>query len=345
MQQNLLTNREIAVFTSQVELILHAGISPYEGIMIMNEDQDDEKMKVILTTIEDELSVGKPFYEALETSKVFPDYLLNMVKIGEIAGRLEEVMHSLSIHYQRLYETKQNIKSAIAYPIIMIMMMFVVVIVLMTQVLPIFNQVFIQLGSTMTGFSQMVLQLGMTLSTYSYVFIGILVVIIICVFYLLKSSRGKKRLYHILTRFYGARDITLKMALSQFTSAMSIALSSGLDIDQSLQMSKALVEHPALKKRIDQAESMLDQTDLVNALVKSQVLTGMYARLLKLGHQTGHVDTIMKNIADHYNEETNERIEHLISIIEPTLVIVLSLFVGIILLSVMLPLMGIMSSL
>lgn len=152
MQQNLLTNREIAVFTSQVELILHAGISPYEGIMIMNEDQDDEKMKVILTTIEDELSVGKPFYEALETSKVFPDYLLNMVKIGEIAGRLEEVMHSLSIHYQRLYETKQNIKSAIAYPIIMIMMMFVVVIVLMTQVLPIFNQVFIQLGSTMTGF-------------------------------------------------------------------------------------------------------------------------------------------------------------------------------------------------
>jgi len=81
MQQNLLTNREIAVFTSQVELILHAGISPYEGIMIMNEDQDDEKMKVILTTIEDELSVGKPFYEALETSKVFPDYLLNMVKI------------------------------------------------------------------------------------------------------------------------------------------------------------------------------------------------------------------------------------------------------------------------
>ena len=227
----------------------------------------------------------------------------------------------------------------------MIMMMFVVVIVLMTQVLPIFNQVFIQLGSTMTGFSQMVLQLGMTLSTYSYVFIGILVVIIICVFYLLKSSRGKKRLYHFLTRFYGARDITLKMALSQFTSAMSIALSSGLDIDQSLQMSKALVEHPALKKRIDQAESMLDQTDLVNALVKSQVLTGMYARLLKLGHQTGHVDTIMKNIADHYNEETNERVEHLISIIEPTLVIVLSLFVGIILLSVMLPLMGIMSSL
>ena len=71
----------------------------------------------------------------------------------------------------------------------------------------------------------------------------------------------------------------------------------------------------------------------------------MYARLLKLGYHTGHMDVIMKNIADHYNQETSERIEHLISIIEPTLVIILSLFVGIILLSVMLPLIGIMSSL
>ena len=94
------------------------------------------------------------------------------------------------------------------------------------------------------------------------------------------------------------------MALSQFTSAMSIALSSGLDIDQSLQMSKALVEHPALKKRIDHAESMLDQTDLVNALVKKSGFNRYVCQILKLGHQTGHVDTIMKNIADHYNEET-----------------------------------------
>ena len=345
MQQNLLTNHEIAVFTSQVELILHAGISPYEGIVIMNEDQNNEKMKTILTTIENELSVGQPFYEALETSGVFPEYLLNMVKIGEISGRLEEVMHALAIHYQRLHETSQNIKSAISYPIIMIVMMFVVVIVLITQVLPIFNQVFIQLGSTMTGFSQMVLQLGMTLSTYSYIFIGILIVIILCILYFIKSSQGQKRLYHFLTRFYPTRSITLKMALSQFTSAMSIALSSGLDIDQSLQMSKALVQHPDLKKHIDQAENMLKQTDIVDAFVSSHVLTGMYARLLKLGYHTGHMDVIMKNIADHYNQETSERIEHLISIIEPTLVIILSLFVGIILLSVMLPLIGIMSSL
>ena len=85
--------------------------------------------------------------------------------------------------------------------------------------------------------------------------------------------------------------------------------------------------------------------DLANSLVEAKVLTGMYARLIKIGGHTGDIDLVMKQIADHYDQETNEKIHHLISIIEPTLVAILSIFVGIILLSVMLPLMGIMSSL
>lgn len=345
MKQNQLTNREIALFSSQIEIILHAGISPYEGIAIMNEDSEDERTKAMLSTIYEELSLGKPFYEALNTSQAFPEYMLNMVKIGETSGRLEEVMHSLSVHYQRLYENKENIKSAISYPFIMIVMMFVVVIILMTQVLPIFNQVFKQLGSSMSGFSQMILSLAMTLSHYTYLLIALLIFLLFILIYFVKSHKGQEKLYQFLTKWHFTKDISLKMALSQFTSGMSIALSSGLDINQSLQMAKQLVKHPKLRQRIEQAESMLSEHDLATAFIESQVLTGMYARLLKLSNKTGHIDTIMQEIAVQYDQETDERIHHLISIIEPTLVAILSIFVGMILLSVMLPLIGIMSSL
>ena len=126
---------------------------------------------------------------------------------------------------------------------------------------------------------------------------------------------------------------------------MSIALSSGLNIDDSLDMAIALVEHKELKKRIEHAKELMIENDLANSLVEAQVLTGMYARLIKLSSHTGDVDIVMKQIADQYDQETNERIHHLISIIEPTLVAILSVLVGIILLSVMLPLMGIMTSL
>ncbi len=108
-----------------------------------------------------------------------------MIQIGELSGRLEEVMGSLSIHYQRQYENNESIKSAVSYPLIMIVMMFVVILVLITKVLPIFNQVFEQLGTSISGFSKTVLDIGKSFSTYSYIYIGILLLLLLllCIFY------------------------------------------------------------------------------------------------------------------------------------------------------------------
>lgn len=345
MKQKQLTYKDIAVFSSQIALILQAGITPSEGIAIMNEDNENPDTKKLLDHIYEELHIGLPFYEALASTKMFPDYIVNMIKIGETSGRLEEVMNSLAIHYQRVHENNQNIKSALSYPCIMILMMFVVIIVLMTKVLPIFNQVFEQLGSSLTGFSKMLLNMGMTFSQYSYIFIALLVIFIILGIYFLKFEKGKKQFSLFLTKCPVTRDLSYKLALSQFTSGMSIALSSGLDIEQSLHLSKELVSHQELKQKIEKVENELESQDLTTALVNHQILTGISARLIKIGDKTGHIDTIMKEIADRLDQETNERIQHLISIIEPTLVAILSVFVGIILLSVMLPLMGIMTSL
>ena len=345
MKQKQLTNQEIAVFSSQIALILHSGITPSEGIAIMNEDNDDKHIKGVLDQIYDDLNIGMPFYEALASTQMFPPYIIHMIKIGETSGKLEEVMNSLAIHYQRAYENSENIKSALSYPCIMIIMMLVVVIVLITKVLPIFNQVFEQLGSSMTGFSKVVLDMGMTLSRYSYIFIGIVIILVLAAFYFYKSEKGKQHFYQFLTKCPLTHDLTYKLALSQFTSGMAIALSSGLDMEESLKMAKELIDHQPLKTKIDEVEEILDTEDLSTALVSRQVLTGLSARLLKIGNKTGHIDSVMKEIADHYDQETNERIHHFISIIEPTLVAILSIFVGIILLSVMLPLMGIMASL
>ena len=345
MKKNELTNQEIANFTSQIALILHSGISPYEGILIMSEDSDDKDMKEILSIISEHLASGESFYDSLSACQIFPSYLLNMVQIGELSGRLEEVMQSLNIHYQRLHDNNETIKSALTYPLIMIVMMLVVISVLITQVLPIFNQVFLQLGTSMTGFSKVILDLGMVMSRYAYVFFAVFIILIIAAIYFVKNRQGQKTFYRFLTRWHLTRQTALQLALSQFTSAMSIALSSGLDVEQSLDMARTLISHPELSKQLEQAKASLAEHDLATSLVENKVITGMHARLLKLGNKTGHIDMIMKNIADQYDQETNERIHHLISIIEPTLVAILSIFVGLILLSVMLPLIGIMASL
>ena len=254
-------------------------------------------------------------------------------------------MRSLSIHYQRQYENNESIKSAVSYPLIMIVMMFVVILVLITKVLPIFNQVFEQLGTSISGFSKAVLDIGKSFSTYSYIYIGILLILLLCFVYFTKSEQGKMKFYDFLTKLRFTKNLTWKLALSKFTSGMSIALSSGLDVSQSMEMAKELIDHKQLKAKITEAEKMLEDHDLATSLIQTNIVSGMYARLLKIGNKTGHTDQIMKEIADRYDQETNEGITRFISIIEPTLVAVLSILVGIILLSVMLPLIGIMATL
>lgn len=345
MKKTLLTNSELANFTSQMALILQAGISPYEGISIMVEDSDNDKTKQFLSSIEELLNQGETLYTSLQQTNAFPAYALHMIQIGELSGRLEEVMRSLSIHYQRQYENNESIKSAVSYPLIMIVMMFVVILVLITKVLPIFNQVFEQLGTSISGFSKAVLDIGKSFSTYSYIYIGILLILLLCFVYFTKSEQGKMKFYDFLTKLRFTKNLTWKLALSEFTSGMSIALSSGLDVSQSMEMAKELIDHKQLKAKITEAEKMLEDHDLATSLIQTNIVSGMYARLLKIGNKTGHTDQIMKEIADRYDQETNEGITRFISIIEPTLVAVLSILVGIILLSVMLPLIGIMATL
>lgn len=339
------SNVDVASFANQIAMLLHSGITPNEGIVLMSEDWENKEGRMALDTIHAQLDDGKTFYEALSASNAFPEYLLKLVYIGATAGRLEEVMHSLGIHYERLQESREDIKSAITYPLIMIVMMLLVVVVLITQVLPIFARVFEQLGSSISGFSETVLNIGLGLSNYSYIFIGILIVFILFGLYFTFHPKGKAEFYNFLTKFWMTKQITFKMAVSQFCSGMSISLSSGLDMNKSLEMAKSLIHHKELLQRITKVEDMIESNDIATSLVQAKVLTGVYARLIKIGYKTGSTDHILEEIADKYNEETNERMHHLISIIEPTLVAVLSIIVGLVLLSIMLPLLSIMSSL
>lgn len=343
MKSKKMSQQDLSAFCKQIALILQAGISCYEGISIMKDDCHDKLSLSLFTHILNDLENGESFYQSLVNTNVFPDYMLEMIQIGERAGRLEDVMLSLSQHYNREYELNKQIKSALSYPLVMICMMFFVIIVLITQVLPIFQQVFIQLGTDLSGFAKGLMSIGHVLSSYYYIFMIIILVIVGFIYYLTKINRNK--LQSLISRLFFTKRLSLNIATGHFTSGMAIALSSGLDIDESVDMAKKLVTNQELLKRIEHCQKLLeDQVDISTALINSKILSGMNARLIHIGFKTGAIDQVIHQIALRYDEETSQKISSMISIIEPTLVAVLSIIVGIILLSVMLPLIGIMSS-
>lgn len=345
MANTMLNNTEVAAFCNQMAMILKSGISAVEGISIMQEDAASAGEKQVLLAIDAALRQSGSFAPALESAGVFPAYMLNMVKIGEQSGKLDEVMASLTAYYEREEAINTSIKNAVTYPLIMIAMMLAVVLVLIIKVLPIFHQVFRQLGLEITGFSKGILAFGGFLSQYAIVFIVLLFLLLAVIFYFTLTESGRKARMAMGAKKRGARSLYTKIATGRFAGGMALALSSGLNPDESLKMAAKLTDNPAMQDKIDQCQALLQQgSDFAEALTQSGIFTGLYGKMITLGVKTGSLDEVMEKIAQQYEEEIDGKISSVISILEPTLVAGLSIVVGIILLSVMLPLMSILSS-
>lgn len=344
--QKQLSNTELASFCNQMALILKSGISSIEGISIMLEESENTSEKAILQTIYDTLLETGNLFKALEVSGVFPSYLLHMVEIGEQTGRLDDVMKSLALHYEREDNISHSIRSAVTYPLIMISMMTAVILILITKVMPIFNQVFAQLGQEMTGFSKALLSIGTAVNRYSAVLIAVLMVFLILGIYFAKTTGGRKAFASFANHIPAVRRLYDKTSSCRFADCMALTLSSGLNPDYCTELAQNLIEDEQFRQKIDTCRQMLSEgSELSAALTRTGIFSGVYGRMTNLASRTGGLDTVMREIADKYEEEIDNRLTSMISILEPTLVIILSVIVGIILLSVMLPLMGIMSSL
>ena len=343
--QKLLSSAEIAAFCRQAYLIFQAGITPSEGMDILKVDTLSKEGREILDTIRISCSNGNHFYQALEETLVFPKYVIGLIKLGEESGTTDEVLLSLAEYYERETDISDGIRSALTYPLIMIVMMILIIIVLISKVLPIFRQVFAQLGTQMTPFAEKLMSIGSSLSKYA---IGIALIIlgfVILLAILNRMSFFNKKFRKFFSKFPLTRDFYENIAAGRVASGMYLAYSSGMDTFQSLEMISELVENENMEIKLKLvSEEISNRSTLPEAFAKAKIFSNLYSKMLSVGFVSGNVDTIMLQIARHYEKATDKQLRKLLSILEPTLVIFLSVVVGIILLSVLLPLMGIMSS-
>lgn len=339
-----LSNTELSVFFEQMGMILNAGITPAEGISVMTEDAATDDAKTILSAIEETYNGGSTFYQALESSHVFPKYALNLVRIGEESGNLEEVMYSLAFHYEREQAIADGIKNAVTYPFIIIGMMAIVILVLIFKVLPIFQDVFNELGADLTGLSRGLLNIGNTISNYSIVFVVILIAAIILYFFFMHTKPGRRFLGKFLAVFLPTKNLAEMIATGRFASGMSLTISAGMDFTEGLKMASELSDNPGLSKKIEECLKLIDEgTSYTDALAKSNIFGSLHSHMLTVGDKTGCTEKVLRKIARSIADETDTKISNFIGILEPTLVIVLSVIICLILLSVMLPLMAVLS--
>ena len=336
----MLSNIELSTFCNQLAMLVHSGISVIEGISIMCEDVADLSAQTLLEQIYRGLEKQQELSQILLDSNEFPKYAVDMIRIGNYSGKLDDVLFALAAYYEQEENISAGIKSAITYPAIMILMLFIVIGVLIVKVLPVFQDVYRQLGTELTGPAAALMSMSQGLqSILPQIIIGLFLIAIL-IFILFKKKNK------VFSHFFLSKKLSLTIATGRFANGMYLTLSSGLDTDESLQMTAELTDNETIQKKIKvcqkniaNGESFADAIHLANIFSPSQ------SRMISIGIRSGALEQVMENISQQCNEETEQRIQRLLAMLEPALVAILAIVVGIILLSVMLPLMAIMSNL
>ena len=343
MEANILPDSKLRDLCRSFSWMLHSGISLADSAFLLAKDSDE----AMLTELGCLLDQGIPLSGAMETSGVFPGYVSGMVRIGEETGRLEETLAQLADFLDRKQKIRHQLRSAVAYPAMILLLMLLVIGVLLVKVLPVFDQVYASLGSRLTGIAGGLLELGRWLEAALPVLLGLLLLAaVIAALFSLCPSLANRAASGIRCR-WGDRGISRKYNNARFAQAMAMGLASGLTLEDTLDLAcQLLSDVPNAASRCGLcAEKLKSGATLADAMEDAKLLDAARCRLLTVGLQSGHADTVMAQIAGDLSEEADTALENRISRIEPAMVLAASFLVGGILLAVMLPLMNILSSL
>lgn len=343
----MLSNSEVAVFCEQSGMILESGLSMLEGISIMEGDVEPQntRYKKMYEDMRSCLEETGIFHEALTKTGLFPAYVVQMTKIGEETGNLDVVMKGLAAYYEREENTMQDIKSAISYPLMILCMLLAIMLVMIVKVMPVFNQVYEQLGSQITGPGAVLLKFGEVLKQY-----WVIPAVLVCIlagasWWLLKTTKGNEALRRLTGRFFSSKSIVKRLNSARVSSAFAMALQSGMDYGRSFDMAASLLDddEETKQKLINCKEKMYEGESFSRVIKETGIYSPLQSRMIMIAERTGEADQALSKIALQIDDEVTAEIQNFVSVIEPTLVIVLSVLVGGMLLSVMMPLMGILS--
>ena len=333
---------DLALFCSQAAVLLKSGIPLDDGLAAIGETLP-EAGRAVVDKLSADYQESYSLEKAMESSGVFPAYLMRMVGIGERAGKLEDVFVSLAAYYERDARMKGQIRRSVLYPMVSICAMAIVVAVLVWKVLPIFRDVLSSLGAV-SGAAGMLMDLGPALGIGVLVLLGILILAAAAGALLFKCGKGDF-IRAAFVKIPPVRRTLEKVSASRFASVLSMLLSSGYQMEEALEFLPAILPDRNSAEKVRRIGERVGQGETMPDAVEAEgIFPGLYGRMVAIGQRTGALDSVMGKLAAIYEEEADAAIQSLTGAIEPLLVGVLSLAVGAILFSVMLPLLGVMSS-
>lgn len=335
--------KELIMFLGQFSTLLKSGVSIVDSINIIAKQVKSKKFKKVLADVERDIVDGDTLSEAFKKHpKVFETLTLNMVQAGELTGTLEESLGKLSNYYEKSHQNKQKIISALIYPVIVGVMAIGVVIFLLTFIIPMFVDMFDSIGGELPWLTKTIMSLSDGLIAYWYVIIGLLLLMGSILFMGLKTVRGRNVLDNIVLRLPIFGSLLVHSNMVTFTRTLSSMFTSSVPILQSLEMTEKVINNGVIKKVIMESRKSIERGESLSKPMENHwAIPPIVPHMIDIGEKTGTIDTMLDKVADYYEKEVDTTTERLKAMIEPIMIVGLSLVVGVIVISVMLPMFSI----
>lgn len=331
-------NKIKEAFYSELSVLLHAGISLKESLILIIEQQKKEKIKKILNNILSDIIKGESFSAALKKQKDFSDYEYYSLKIGEETGSLIKVTDELGKFYNRRNEQKKNVMNALSYPIIVLSTALLSVLFMLKYVVPMFADIFKQNGVDLPWVTKMIISLSNGFEKY-FGWVLLLFIVLFLIRKLIKDKLAYKKLtssFILKIPFIG--ELIRKMYIAQFTQAVALLTGAKIPVLNCLQLTKEMIDFYPLQTALSNVENtIMTGKNLSMGLRDHSIFDSKMIALVKVAEETNQMEYVFDKLTTLYNDEIQYKSKMLSTILEPIIILVLGGIVGIILIAMYLP--------
>jgi len=340
-----ISSKDIAVFTRQFSVMIDAGLPLVQCLEILGQQQDNKAFQKVILQVRQDVEGGLSLAEALRKHpQAFDDLYVNMVAAGEAGGILDTILQRLATYIEKNVKLKSQVRSALIYPVAVIVIAVIVVYIILWKVIPVFASLFEGLGASLPLLTVIIVNVSHFIGNFWWLIFLIIGGTIFGIHQYYQTEGGRYQIDKILLKLPAIGILLRKIAVARFCRTLGTLLSSGVAILESLDITartsgNAVIEEAILmvRKEVEEGKSLADP------LSRTEQFPPMVCQMIGVGEQTGAMDTMLSKIADFYEDEVDAAVEGMMALLEPIIISFLGVVIGTIVVAMYLPMFSLIS--
>ncbi len=337
--------RDVVILSRQIATLFEAKVSVLSTFRLIATESSNPILSKKLTQVTDDIKTGVPISTALaKHPDVFSDFYVSMVRSGEESGRLSETFTYLADYLDRSYALMSKAKNALIYPVFVILSFVVVMILMMTFVIPRLSEILLETGQELPIYTKIVIGMSRFMTDYSLIFLGLLVVVTIFLLKYIPTSNGRMALSRFKLSIPYVGNLYRKLYLSRMADNLNTLITSGVSMVRSIEITAEVVGNDVYREILEETADLVKSGNAVSdVLSRHQEIPSIMSQMIKVGEESGKLTFVLGTLSRFYQREVDNEVDTLVGLIEPAMIVLLGLAVGVLLTAVLVPIYNVAS--